>query len=96
MFCCYSQDEEGEGEEEGEEGGEGGEEGTVYLTCQEGTANKFYEMKMVGTDVHSRYGRIGSDGVTVVKCFSSTAEAQKFMDKTENEKTKKGYVHDSE
>ena len=64
----------------------------MYLTCQEGNSNKFYEIKLEGTDVLTRYGKIGTDGVSGTKSFSSAAEAQKFIDKTVREKTNKGYA----
>ena len=64
----------------------------AYLECTEGTSNKFYEISLAGTSVHSRYGKIGDGGATTTKEFGTAAEAQTFMDKTVKEKTKKGYA----
>ena len=62
-----------------------------YLTCKEGNSDKFYEISAVGTNVMMRYGKTGTDGVSSVKSFPSSAEAGKFVDKTVKEKVKKGY-----
>ena len=46
---------------------------------------------MDGTDVKTRYGKIGTDGQTTLKSFDDAAGAQKEYDKLVKEKTKKGY-----
>ena len=47
---------------------------------------------MRGTDVIVNYGKLGTDGQTQVKNFSSAGEAEKAAGKLRAEKTKKGYV----
>jgi predicted DNA-binding WGR domain protein len=64
----------------------------VYLEFVDVSSNKFYEIKRVGTLVYSRYGRCGSDGVTINKSFKNFEEAVKFCDKTIREKKSKGYI----
>ena len=63
----------------------------VYLEFQDGASNKFYEIKIVGLAVHSRYGRIGDSGAVQLKEFGTSVEARAFLEKTVKEKTKKGY-----
>jgi predicted DNA-binding WGR domain protein len=57
----------------------------------EGSSSKFWEITMDGTDVKTRYGKIGTDGQTTLKSFDDAAGAQKEYDKLVKEKTKKGY-----
>ena len=45
----------------------------VHLTCQDGTSNKFYDMKMSGKVVQTTYGRVGTKGQETTKEFA-TAE----------------------
>lgn len=52
---------------------------------------KFWEISLSGTDVVTRYGRIGSDGQSTTKSFADTVAAQKYSDKVVIEKTEKGY-----
>ena len=67
----------------------------IFLVNTEGSSNKFYELIVEGKKVTIRYGKIGTSGASTPKTFSTDAEAQKFADKTANEKRKKGY-EDSE
>jgi predicted DNA-binding WGR domain protein len=70
----------------------GGDKGTPrYFEFVEGTSNKFWEIKLEGTTVRTRYGKIGTGGQTTVKDFDSSEKANKEYDKLVNEKTKKGY-----
>jgi predicted DNA-binding WGR domain protein len=62
-----------------------------FLTCTEGGSDKFYEIQQTGTSVTTRYGKTGADGVSATKSYASVAEAIKFVEKTLNEKLKKGY-----
>lgn len=58
----------------------------------EGGSSKFWEIWQSGSEVHTRYGRIGSDGQTTVKTEADAARAQKVYDKLVKEKTAKGYT----
>lgn len=57
----------------------------------EGSSSKFWEVWRDGTEVRTRYGRIGSDGQTTVKDEGDEAKAEKLYTKLIAEKTKKGY-----
>lgn len=58
----------------------------------EGTANKFWEISIDGTNVTTRWGKIGTDGQEKTKGFASAEKARKEYDKLVEEKTGKGYV----
>jgi predicted DNA-binding WGR domain protein len=62
-----------------------------YFEFSEGTSNKFWQIWMDGTQVLTKYGRIGAAGSTTVKDFGTDEKATKEYDKLVNEKTKKGY-----
>lgn len=57
-----------------------------------GTSAKFWECVVVGNQVTVRYGRLGTDGQTQTKDFSSPESAQKHADGLVSSKLKKGYV----
>jgi cell wall assembly regulator SMI1/predicted DNA-binding WGR domain protein len=63
-----------------------------YFEFVEGTSSKFWEIWIEGTEVRTRYGRIGAAGQTTVKDQGSAAAAKKLHDSLVAEKTKKGYV----
>ncbi len=63
-----------------------------YFEFVEGTSSKFWEIWIEGTEVRTRYGRIGAAGQTTVKDQGSAAAAKKLYDSLVAEKTKKGYV----
>lgn len=63
-----------------------------YFEFVEGTSSKFWEIWIEGTEVRTRYGRIGAAGQTTVKEQGSAAAAKKLHDSLVAEKTKKGYV----
>lgn len=70
----------------------GGDKATPrYFEFVEGTSNKFWEIKLDGTSVRTRYGKIGTGGQQTLKEFDSVDKANKEYDKLVNEKTKKGY-----
>lgn len=69
--------------------------GARYFEFVEGTSSKFWEVRIDGTAVKTRYGKIGTPGQTTLKPFGSAADAQKEFDKLVAEKTKKGYVESS-
>jgi predicted DNA-binding WGR domain protein len=62
-----------------------------YFEFVEGTSNKFWEIKLDGTSVRTRYGKIGTSGQQTLKEFDSGDKANKEYDKLVAEKTKKGY-----
>jgi len=65
--------------------------GARYFEFVEGTSNKFWEIRIDGTSVITRYGKIGTAGQATTKAFDSKPQAFKELDKLVNEKTKKGY-----
>ncbi len=65
--------------------------GARYFEFVEGSSSKFWEIKMTGTDVTTRYGKIGTDGQNTLKQFGDAAAATKEYEKLVKEKTKKGY-----
>ena len=58
----------------------------------DGTSSKYWEVRLEGTSVTTRYGRIGTTGQRTTKGFPTEALAEKERDKLVLEKTKKGYV----
>ena len=58
----------------------------------EGTSNKFWEAWSDGTEVRTRYGKIGTPGQTTIKDEGDEEKAAKLLAKLIGEKTKKGYV----
>ena len=66
--------------------------GARYFEFSEGTSNKFWEIKLAGNDVKTRYGKIGTPGQQTLKEFGDSGAAKKEYDKLVHEKTKKGYV----
>ena len=69
--------------------------GARYFEFSEGTSNKFWEITLAGTDVKTRYGKIGTPGQQTLKEFGDAGAAKKEFDKLVHEKTKKGYVETS-
>lgn len=57
----------------------------------EGTASKFWEVSVSGSDLTVRFGRIGSNGQTKTKSLGSAFAAEKERDKLIREKTGGGY-----
>lgn len=68
---------------------------TTYLELSEssGSAHKFYEVSVAGTQVTIRYGRIGDTGQTQVSSFPTAARAEAAAGKKVAEKLRKGYAH---
>lgn len=64
---------------------------TVYMECHEGSSDKFYELIQTDCQVSVRYGKNGTSGAMSLKQFANSAEAKKFVEKTANDKRKKGY-----
>ena len=62
-----------------------------YFEFSEGSSNKFWEVRVEGTVLKTRYGKIGASGSTTVKDFGTAEKVAKEYDKIVAEKTKKGY-----
>jgi predicted DNA-binding WGR domain protein len=58
----------------------------------EGKSAKFWEVSQEGSDLHLRWGRLGTGGQSQTKSFASDAAAEKEAEKLIKEKTKKGYT----
>jgi uncharacterized protein (TIGR02996 family) len=58
----------------------------------EGASNKFWEIALDGSKFTTTYGRIGTEGKTMLKEFDSADKARKEHDKLVAAKTKKGYA----
>ena len=65
---------------------------TVHLEFEEGTSSKFWRARVEGKTLYVNYGKIGSNGQTQVKDFSSPDLAEKEYGKLVAEKRKKGYI----
>jgi predicted DNA-binding WGR domain protein len=63
-----------------------------YLEFIDEKSNKFWEITQEGNSFTARYGKIGSDGQTQTKSFTSEETAQKEAEKLLKEKLKKGYA----
>ncbi len=63
-----------------------------YFELSDGTSNKFWEVWRAGSQVYTRYGKIGATGQLTVKDLASDGEAKQQHDKLVKEKTGKGYV----
>jgi len=57
----------------------------------EGTSSKFWEITTNNREVTVRYGRIGSNGQTQTKSFTSDTAAADHAEKQINSKLAKGY-----
>lgn len=64
----------------------------VYLEHTTGKSNKFWEGRLDGTEMVTRWGKIGTNGQEKAKSFDSVALAQQALDKVVTQKQKKGYV----
>jgi len=69
----------------------GGKTTPRYFEFSEGTSNKFWEIKLQGNAVVTRYGKIGTSGQQTLKDMGAADKANKEYDKLVAEKTKKGY-----
>lgn len=63
-----------------------------YFEYVEGKSSKFWEIRIAGTEVTTRHGKIGSQGRETNKSFDEAGAAQDFMRKQITKKTEKGYV----
>lgn len=64
----------------------------IRLTFVEGRSARFYELGLDGSDLHIRFGRVGTAGRAQMKPFASPEEAQAELDKLVAQKKSKGYV----
>ena len=69
-----------------------GTPGARYFEFVEGTSSKFWEIKLDGESVTTRYGKLGTEGQTTEKEFDGRAEAFREYGRLVAEKTRKGYV----
>jgi predicted DNA-binding WGR domain protein len=69
----------------------GGKSTPRRFEFSEGTSNKFWEVWVEGTQLMTKYGKIGSSGSQTVKDFGTDEKVTKEYDKIVAEKTKKGY-----
>ena len=58
----------------------------------EGSSSKFWEVWRTGSEVRTRYGKIGTSGQVTVKDEGTEEKGIKLYSKLITEKTKKGYV----
>lgn len=67
---------------------------TTYLELSEegGSAHKFYEVVVDGTEVTIRYGRIGDQGQVKTSSFATAEKARAAAQKKIGEKLRKGYA----
>ncbi|MGW4355864.1 WGR domain-containing protein [Nocardia sp. NPDC004582] len=70
----------------------GGETTYLELSQDSGTAHKFYEVVVAGTQVTIRYGRIGDAGQRQVSSFPTVEKARAAAAKKVGEKMRKGYA----
>ena len=57
-----------------------------------GNSSKFWQIEVLGAEVHIQFGRIGTAGQTASKSFADEATAAKHADKIIREKLAKGYI----
>ena len=62
-----------------------------YFEYTDDKSSKFWEVRVSGTTVQVRYGKIGTDGQTRNKDFPDAAKAQAHADKQIAKKTASGY-----
>ena len=67
------------------------DESEVHLEFNEGTSSKFWRLRISGCTTHITYGRIGTSGQTDTKVHNNEAAANKFAQKIQREKERKGY-----
>jgi predicted DNA-binding WGR domain protein len=64
---------------------------SVVLALTQGSSDKFYEVRVRGASVVSRYGRRGTQGATHTVEFESLAAAQRHFEQLCAQKRRKGY-----
>ena len=71
-------------------------EWTVELVFEEGISTKFWRARVDGKSVHINYGKVGTDGTTQIKDYSSPAQASTEYNKLIADRRRKGYVASDE
>lgn len=56
-----------------------------------GSSAKFYEVHLHQHRVEIRFGRLGTQGQTITKCFETAAAASAYVEKLLRQKAGKGY-----
>ncbi len=69
-----------------------GEPAKRYFEFTAGTSSKFWEVSQQGTDMTTRYGKIGTNGQSTTKTFDSHEKAAAETAKIIAKKVKEGYV----
>ena len=62
-----------------------------YFEYTQGNASKFWEVSVDGTDLTTRWGRIGSKGQSKTKTLTSADKAKTEQEKLISQKSTKGY-----
>ena len=65
---------------------------TRHFELQDGTSSKFWEVTVAGSEVATRWGRIGSNGQTKTKSYESATAAAAAANKAAALKIRKGYL----
>ncbi|HSD37441.1 MAG TPA: AAA domain-containing protein [Rhodocyclaceae bacterium] len=65
------------------------------LRFEQGNSRKFWRASVKGCELSVCYGRIGTNGQTVLKQFESPERTRREMNKLVEEKLRKGYVEDA-
>ena len=68
----------------------------VYLECNEGGSNKFYQIVRNIEEVSISYGKKGFAGTSSIKKFGNEEDAKSYLQKMKSEKLKKGYRDNGE
>jgi cell wall assembly regulator SMI1/predicted DNA-binding WGR domain protein len=63
-----------------------------YFEFTQGTSSKFWEVSQEGSDMTTRYGKIGTDGRSTTKSYDSPEKAAAETSKIIASKIKEGYV----
>jgi cell wall assembly regulator SMI1/predicted DNA-binding WGR domain protein len=63
-----------------------------YFELTSGTSSKFWEVSQKGSDITTRYGKIGTNGQSTTKTFASSEKAAAEVAKITAKKVKEGYV----
>ena len=74
------------------EAAETGEPTKRYFEFTSGTSNKFWEVSQDGSDMTTRFGKIGTNGQSSTKSFDSPEKAATETAKITAKKVKEGYV----
>lgn len=64
----------------------------TYLEFRDAQSSKFWEVSVKGSSFVVRYGKIGTEGQTKTKDFSTKVDATEAAEKLASSKRKKGYV----